>query len=247
MKKNITYIIVIICLLSCSINDTTLSESEIISLKIYDELGTTEITKTLADATSVVTLKASIDPNADDTIRTITFNKSEGNFLGVAGATAERQIIDGVASMKLQVIQEIKPLFFTAAVSKDNITYIAENNINLESANPDEIVIEPSNVNINQGDNVDLTIILIRNSGKVSIGTTAIYEATQIDPNTNSPINVGRFTNTTQASTADEKIKNVVFHTDTGNFISNVPITVKISTKNDADETILSSINITLN
>ena len=132
-------------------------------------------------------------------------------------------------------------------MSKDNIAYIAENNINLESANPDEIVIEPSSVNINQGENVDLTVILIRNLGKVSIGTTAIYEATQINPNTNSPVSVGRFTNTTQTSTADEKIKDVVFHTDTGNFISNVPVNIKILTKNDANETILSTINITLN
>ena len=138
-------------------------------------------------------------------------------------------------------------MFFTATVSKDNITYTAENNINLESANPDEIVIEPSSVNISQGENVDLTIILIRNLGKVSTGVTAIYEATQINPNTNTPISVGRFTNTTQTSTADQKIKNVIFYTDTGNFISNVPVTIKISTKNDADETILSAINITLN
>ncbi|WAC02452.1 hypothetical protein N7U66_01680 [Lacinutrix neustonica] len=240
------FYLIFITLIVCSChNDDDRFNDNVITLETQNE-SQESITSVLANGESLIVLRASISAEAEDNIQTIEFNKSAGDFLGIAGATASRPIdANGVATVTVRIPNRVDPLFFNAKVTAKSKTYIAESNIVTHRAYADNIIVEPSAVVITQASSVTLNTFLTRNEGVVSEGTSADFKAfrTILDQE----VEVGRFTGLNNATTDQYGNMTVTFHTDTGDFDLSTPVFIKVSALDDLSNSITKTITIQVN
>ncbi|MDO7171435.1 hypothetical protein [Mariniflexile sp. AS56] len=244
MKYYTLILFMLLVIFSCN-NDDDSFDGNIITLEIQND-DNESIASVLANGESLIVLKASISADANDNIQTIEFNKSSGDFLGIAGATASRPIDEnGVATITLKVPNIVEPMFFNAKVSTNSTNYFAEASIETNRAFADNIIIEPSTVVVTQPSSVTLSTFLLRNNGLVSVGTPANFKAFQTV--LDEEIEVGRFTGLNNAKTDQDGKMNITFHTDTGDINTTIPVTIRALTTNENNEVVSMNVNLTVN
>ncbi len=243
MKKLFLIFVFLISVISCESDDDTISLDEIIKLEILD-IENNVITESIGDGETLVVLKATIPSNHSSEFNQVTFNKSDGEFLGIEGSQTSRPVDEnGNAFIYVKVPNVVEQLFFSAQITANNINYTSEKNISLKRANPDYIIIEPNSVSIAIGNSVTINSYLLRNIGKVSEDTMAEFFAFQLV--NGEETEVGRFTGLTNRTDLDGKII-VTFHSDTGDIDTAQPVIIQVKSKNDLGETIEETVAITI-
>ncbi|WP_111308877.1 hypothetical protein [Confluentibacter sediminis] len=245
MRHNYLIIVYIfISFFSCN-NDDDNYTGDIIILEVQDDSGQST-DSALANGETLIVLTAKISPNADNSIQNIEFNKSDGKFLGIAGATATRPINEnGTASIIVKVPNKVERLFFNCKVSFNGKEYFSEAALETNRAYPDILIIEPSTINVSIPATIILNTFLSRSDGDVSEETAANFTAYQIINGVN--VEVGRFTNLNNAYTNHEGLITVNFHTDTNDIDTSKPVVIKVTAFNDLQEIIEKQINLTIN
>ena len=114
--------------------------------------------------------------------------------------------------------------------------------LTLDKAYPDSIYLQPSSFEIDSASGqITLETLLFRKKGKVSLGVDVTFDAYQV-----SELNqVGRFKDLPRSSSANQKV-NVVYTLDTRKAMVNIPLTIRGTTRNDANEPIVNTVNITV-
>lgn len=196
-----------------------------------------------ADGTSLFQLEGTILADQDN-LNSITFNATGGIFQQTGNNTVSKNTNeDGVAVVNYKVPQTVGSIFYSAKTG-NSLQYINEANIIYERAHADEIFIEPTTLNMNTSSGNLITVFLERSSGKVSIETGVEYEAFQNIMSEEVP--VGRFTGLfTALSDVDGKVT-ATFYGDTGDIDFLLPVTIRVSTITDLEETIFASVDVNI-
>jgi hypothetical protein len=232
-----------IMLYSCKEDDMVIDQT--IEISIVDEDGNL-MDSAQADGASILYLKATIPAEADETIREVTFNKSDGDFLGVSTATVTRPLDDNnTAQIPVRVPKKVNPLFFSATIAYESVNFVDEAQIVLSRAYADDLVVEPSSVMIPIASAITINVFMTRSNGIVSEGTPAYFRAFQMLDNAS--IDVGRFTGLVNAATNENGEIMVSYLTDTNDINTDEPVLIEVSTVNDAGETISSTFQLTIN
>ena len=200
MKK---YIIILLLSSSCAYPITDeVSDDDIIKLSVPQN-------KTIpADGNSIIELTVQIPSNADDTKRTITFNTSEGAFLGSNSKTEQQKAdILGKAITQLRSIQS--PAI--AYISAETNGFKRTDRIEFVRAFPEKIIVETGTVDykIKDANNPTITTKLLRSIGKTSSNTEVALKAFD-----GSGVNeIGIFKNITTSNLNGEVTANLVITT----------------------------------
>ncbi|GAA0722216.1 hypothetical protein GCM10009430_24400 [Aquimarina litoralis] len=218
--------------------------TDIITLRLLNTEGDLVNTGVKADGYSSIFLEASIDERLSS-IEQVQFTSSGGVFQGISAEEAIKTLDDtNRVVIELVVPIHVNQLFFKAQV-KDQNTFFDEQQIQLERAYADQIIIEPNNVLMALNAENEISVFLRRNLGSVSAGASVDFEAFQVLDGEEKP--VGRFTGLSEAiSDANGKLK-AVFKTDTGDIDETEPIIIRVSTLNDILETFEEEIQININ
>ena len=223
-----------------------ISVNQVIDLAVLDAQGQPITGTVRADGTTLLTLRATVNFNQEN-FNQIKFEKSEGTFVGVnANNGLELTNDNNQATITFKVPETIGRIFFRAS-AVSNTEILKDTFIDLERANADGIIIEPSTLTINPNQPIQITTYLTRTVGNVSIGTPAEFKAFQLN-SSNEEIEVGRFTGEQNANTSNASgiISSVSFLADTNDFIDTAaPVFIRVSTETDTG-TIISE-TITLN
>ena len=218
---------------------------DIVTLEVLSENGEPLESPILADGTTKLRLRAKVNFNKDE-FNQVVFGKSKGTFQSVEGDNATRKInSQGFADLFLTVTNEVGKLLLSAEVGSSS-KYSDNAEINLQIAYPEELILEPSSTTAAPGSSVDLTVFASRSNGKVSANTPIRFKAIQIDDNEDE-IHVGRFTGLSQAQTDnDGKVSGVKFFVDTNDINETKPIFIFVSSPNNQNEIIQSSVQLTI-
>ncbi|KQX00775.1 hypothetical protein [Flavobacterium sp. Root420] len=216
---------------------------QIIKLEILDQNSTPISGEIKADATTILTLKATVDLNAD-AIGSIKFSASGGTFLGVNNESNTVVIKNKVAIIQYKVSKSVGELYLQASASTKSNIFLNKTML-LSRAFADHLILEPNTLSIDSADDqVQVKTYLTRDIGKVSTGTAVYYKAFQADAN-GIEFEVGRFTGLAEATTNDNgQITSVSFVSDTGDVDFNKSIIIRVSTKNDKNEMISQSVTL---
>jgi len=211
---------------------TLLDVGEIIQLEILDK-NSNPVTGTVrADGEIVLTLRATVSHNSD-AINAIKFSKSDGSFLGLGGDSNIIQITNKVAVIQFKVSKNVGSVYLKAEASS-NSNILSSGSVELTRAYADDIIVEPDVLKIDEENStVIIKTYLVRDTGYVSTGTSAQFDAYQLDKD-NIHVPVGRFTGLPGAITNENGvIDGVSFRGDTGNIDFARPIFIKISSRDD--------------
>ena len=132
--KNITHLVLLaLFIVSCEgIEKEVINPDDIILLTILDEDGNEISQNIIGDGHTLITLKAEIPYNADIGFRSITFNKSGGEFVGIDGST-NVVVVDskGIATTVLKVPLDSSNLFLSAEVKNEDQIFRDEKMLDL--------------------------------------------------------------------------------------------------------------------
>ena len=196
----------------------------------------------LADGVTDLTLSAKVKYNLD-VLDKIKFKASDGTFHNIDNKEAIKEVNDSIASMGYTVPNEVKRIYFSAS-TVHNPSIFEEVYIDLQRAHAETILIEPHTLKMDSTTSNNITIHLQRNQGKVSVGTPVSLQAFQLNGD-GEEISAGRFTGLASAfSDSNGAVSGIVFITDTKDIVFTKPIHLRVTTLNDAEETISSVIKI---
>jgi len=216
---------------------------DVVTLAILDEQSNELNSPVLADGNTILTLAATVNFNQEK-LNQVTFkNSGGGKFLGVNATEGIVNINEeNVATLQYEVPNALERIFFLASVGESN-TIFDDRPLDLERAYPDEIILEPSAVRIEVDKSITLNAFLLRDLGKVSIGTRADFDAFQLD-DIGMKEEVGRFTGLSEPVTDSEGKISVIFFADSGNFDVTRPVFIRVSSQDDSGDIIISEISI---
>jgi hypothetical protein len=218
--------------------------NNLISFELFDSEGNALPDIIRADGNFLINLKATVHFNQNE-FNLVTFENSNGEFQNLSNENAQVNIDENnIASIDLKVPKVAERLYLKAKIGSNSI-YFKEENIDLSKAFPDNIFIEPEKILMQENDSNSLDIFLTRENGYVSQDVEAIPFAFQIINGQEQE--VGRFTGLENSATDLEGKINVTFKTDTGNFDNTLPIHIRVSARNDNNETLLTEVMINLN
>lgn len=223
---------------------TLVAVDQVIDLNFKTLQGEPLIEVPRADGTSIFQLEGTVLVDQDN-LNSITFNASKGVFQATdKGSESKNTNEDGIAIVNYIVPRTVGPVFHTAKTGSSP-QYVSESNLTFERANADEIILEPTTINMNVSSGNVMTVFLLRNQGKVSLETGVEYLAFQNI--NNEEVTVGRFTGLSTAfSNEDGKVTTVSFYGDTGDVNFQLPVTIRVTTITDAGDTISTAVNVTV-
>ncbi len=216
---------------------------DIVSLELIDAVNNPINDPQRADGQSLITLKATVNFNQDE-FNNVTFEKSAGEFQSVSGDNAIQMTDENhTATIDLKLPNQVERLYLSAKVGTSTL-YFEEVELDLLRAFPDQIIIEPNTLSMQEDATNVIQVFLNRNFGQVSEDTPATFEAFQLINGTE--VEVGRFTGLDGAQTNADGQITVDFKTDTDDFDFGLPVIIRVTSQNDDGDPVQSSISITL-
>lgn len=214
---------------------------QIVELKLLDSEGKELTGKIKADGRTTVLLQATVLKNTS-VFNQVTFNISGGVFVNNNSLETTKGINSkDEAIVSLRIPQDVGTLYFSSTVGSSS-KYYDEMSLALERAYPDKSIIEPGTISMDKTQPNALKVVLTRNEGNVSTGTSASFEAFQTIAGVEKK--VGRFTGLANSRTNSAGEINVNFYADTNDITDDIPVTIRVKTQNDAGNDILSTVDL---
>ncbi|MEN2402568.1 hypothetical protein GKZ90_0022445 [Flavobacterium sp. MC2016-06] len=216
---------------------------QIIGLKLLDGEGKELTGKIKADGRTTLLVQATVLNNTS-VFRQVTFNVSSGAFQNNSSLETTKGINSkNEAIVSFKVPQEVGNLYFSSTVGSSS-KYYDELVLALERAYADKLIIEPATISMDKAQPNSLKVVLTRNEGSVSIGTSASFEAFQTIAGVEKK--VGRFTGLANSRTNSAGEINVNFYADTNDITADIPVTIRVKTQNDAGNDVVSTADLTI-
>ena len=245
MNLNPVYVLIVflgIFLNACDWGgEETISQDEIIRLDLIPEVD-------LRADGRVITLRATIAQNAKQEFRSITFEKSNGLFLGVDGDISTVVAnTEGIAEIAWQLPLSVQTTFLRARTGEANSeNYEAPKAVELDFSYPDSLILEPQTRLVSASapsSSLILNTLLVKQSFRPSAGIGLNYRAQQAD-SSGTLHSIGQFLNPSSALSNEEAEVQVTYEVLEEEYFSLFPIELIVSSRNDAGEEITSSVSI---
>jgi archaellum component FlaG (FlaF/FlaG flagellin family) len=219
------------------------SVDNVIALNFLDLMNQPLSTIPRADGTSIIQLQGNVLIN-QNTLNTIKFNASGGIFQMINQTEVQKSTdTNGSAIVTYIVPQSIGPIFYSAKTIM--LEYVSEGTITYERAHADTIILEPTQITMNTMQGNPIIAYLIRNIGKVSIGTDVSFESFQLI--NGSEVIAGRFTGLASVTSNPQEQVSVVFYADTNDIELTIPVVIRATTTTDTGTQITTEVQITVN
>ncbi|MGY3214574.1 hypothetical protein [Mucilaginibacter sp. HD30] len=193
-----------------------------------------------ADGLSLTRVKVVLPANITEEFRTVTFS---GTSLGTYQNLANSKLrIDstGAANALLLMGMVSGTNYVTVSITKGTQTFTQTEPFIIKPSNPDNIVIESAASTIDVTTPNVFNIYLLKKRGYVSKGVTAKVELYQLDISGKST-SVGRVSDLIGKGVVDTTGKiSFNVNADTGDIDKTLPLYVKVSALNDANEPVTS-------